>query len=212
MPFVSSNASAVRLRFLPTPPTCSAIFGREPPMPPAAKPLRGLPRAHATGGVAREAKQRAAKAYRMCRADPRLALIADRLWSETLQYTENQNADRVAVMFLRTAVLLEILNDRRGWPQVIRGFKLRDGCRHRPEFRSACRYRDTVTRGPRRLRQRAAPARGCAFAAGPARGSVNAAVIAMRCSDQQCGPRSDRRTGMPMARSGGAVQAPAKQA
>jgi hypothetical protein len=65
-------------------------------MPPAAKPLRGLPRAHATGGVAREAKQRAAKAYRMCRADPRLAL-----------------ADRVAVMFLRTAVLLEILNDRR---------------------------------------------------------------------------------------------------
>jgi hypothetical protein len=87
-----------------------------------------------------------------------------------------------------------------------------DGCRHRPEFRSACRYRDTVTRGPRRLRQRAAPARGCAFAAGPARGSVNAAVIAMRCSDQQCGPRSDRRTGMPMAHSGGAAQAPAKQA
>jgi hypothetical protein len=33
----------------------------------------------------------------------------------------------------------------------------------------------------------------------------------MRHSDQQCGPESDRRTGMPVARSRGAVQVPAKR-
>jgi hypothetical protein len=33
----------------------------------------------------------------------------------------------------------------------------------------------------------------------------------MRRSDQQCGPRSDRRTGMPLARSRGVVQVPVER-
>jgi hypothetical protein len=96
-------------------------------MPPAAKPMRRrLPQAHMAGDAERrvpgQAKARAKRAYYACRADPRLAPIGDRVWAETLQHAEGQDPVRAEAMFLRVAVLLEILIDRRGWPGTIRGF------------------------------------------------------------------------------------------
>jgi hypothetical protein len=84
---------------------------------------RRLPQAHMAGDAARRvAKERAKRAYSVCRTDPQLALIGDRVWSETLLHAEGQDPIRAEAMFLRVAVLLEILIDRRGWPGTIRGF------------------------------------------------------------------------------------------
>ena len=92
-------------------------------MPPAAKPMRRrLSQAHMAGDAARAAKSRAKRAYYACRADARLAPIGGRVWAETLQHAEGQDPVRAEAMFLRVAVLLEILIDRRGWPGTIRGF------------------------------------------------------------------------------------------
>jgi hypothetical protein len=67
------------------------------------------------------AKDRARKAYLVCRGDPRPAFTGDRIWAETPEHVALQDATRVETMFLRVAVLLEILIDRRGWPTMVRG-------------------------------------------------------------------------------------------
>jgi len=47
--------------------------------------------------------------------------MADRFWSETPQATAGRHeAIRLEVMYVRTAVLLEILLERRVWPTMVR--------------------------------------------------------------------------------------------
>jgi hypothetical protein len=44
------------------------------------------------------------------------------LWSETLQAAScTQDAGRIELMFSRIAIMLEIMIDRHGWPQTVRG-------------------------------------------------------------------------------------------
>jgi|SRR6516165_10576201 hypothetical protein len=94
-----------------------------PPRARASRPVhRPLPPNAATSPAISVAKERARRAYRVCRGDPHLALFAERIWSETLERVASiQDAARVEIMFSRTAVLLEILIDRRGWPNAVRG-------------------------------------------------------------------------------------------
>jgi hypothetical protein len=93
-----------------TPPPCQA------PRYAAARPVRRpLPPNTATSPAISVAKERARRAYRVCRGDLHLALFAERIWSETLEHVAGiQDAARVEIVFSRTAVLLEILIDRRG--------------------------------------------------------------------------------------------------
>ena len=42
--------------------------------------------------------------------------MADRLWTETLTAVRDQPADKAALLFLRTGLLIMLLLDRRGGP------------------------------------------------------------------------------------------------
>ena len=68
------------------------------------------------------AKARARQAWQACRADPQLSLLDERVWAETLQQVAGvRDAPRVETMFTGTAIMREIMINRRGWPAVVRG-------------------------------------------------------------------------------------------
>jgi hypothetical protein len=63
-----------------------------------------------------QAKRRARAAYECARrGDAKTAALYDHLWSETLLALDGKPADMRAEMLRRTAILFEILVDRRGW-------------------------------------------------------------------------------------------------
>jgi hypothetical protein len=68
--------------------------------------------------------------YAARQGDLRDALIADRVWAETLIQMQGQPAHVRTVMLQRIAIFCEILTDRRGWPQrVATGTKKRRASR-----------------------------------------------------------------------------------
>jgi hypothetical protein len=67
------------------------------------------------------AKDRCRAAYRAARdGDAAMGALFDRWWSETIEAVKGQPAERSAVMLTRTAIMFEVLVDRRGWPEHIR--------------------------------------------------------------------------------------------
>jgi hypothetical protein len=69
-----------------------------------------------------QAKDRFRAAHRATKASDKLtAALYDRLASDTLLAVKGQPAERAATMFVRVAVCLEVLAERRGWPDCIPG-------------------------------------------------------------------------------------------
>ena len=65
------------------------------------------------------AKAAARRAYLCCRSDP---TAGDRIWSQTLTAVEATNdAAKIAAMFPRAGLAMEITLDMRGWPQHVSG-------------------------------------------------------------------------------------------
>ena len=69
-----------------------------------------------------QAKDRFRAAHRAAKASDKLtAALYDRLAADTLLAVKGQPAERAATMFVRMAVCLEVLAERRGWPERIAG-------------------------------------------------------------------------------------------
>lgn len=66
-------------------------------------------------------RARARTAFRAaCEADRGLSAIFQRWWAETLLAVEGQPPARAAEMFRRSAIMFEVITDRRGWPDRMR--------------------------------------------------------------------------------------------
>ena len=69
-----------------------------------------------------QAKERFRSAHQAARrADSLSAALYDRWAAETLMHIRGQPRDRACAMLVRTAIMLEIAVDRRGWPERIVG-------------------------------------------------------------------------------------------
>jgi hypothetical protein len=67
------------------------------------------------------ARERCRRAYHAARkADVPIAGLIDRWWAETLMMVDDQPAGRATVMLVRTAIMLEVVADRAGWPDRMR--------------------------------------------------------------------------------------------
>ena len=68
------------------------------------------------------AKERFTQARKAaCSTDRLSAALYDRLAAETLLAVKGQSAERAATMLFRMAVALEVLAERKGWPDKIAG-------------------------------------------------------------------------------------------
>jgi hypothetical protein len=77
-------------------------------------------------GTLSDAKARCRRAYHQAReSDPRSAPLIERWYSETLLAVEGAPDAARDAMFTRTAILFEIMADRTGWPDRIRGLTAR---------------------------------------------------------------------------------------
>jgi hypothetical protein len=75
-----------------------------------------------TAGSPIDAKKRCRRAYDQARkVDAASGALLDRWWADTLLAVEGQPTAARDVMLTRTAILFEIMSDRRGWPSRIRG-------------------------------------------------------------------------------------------
>jgi hypothetical protein len=84
--------------------------------------LAAVPTSKPTGKPLIDAKARCRRAYDQARqADPRSAVLYQRWFAETLRAVEGQPSELGAEMFRRIAIALEIMADRTGWPEHIRG-------------------------------------------------------------------------------------------
>ncbi len=80
-----------------------------------------------------QAKDRFRKAHRFARRDHLTRAFIDRLAAETLMLAKGQPIQRSATMLVRMAVALEVLADRRRWPEHITGIDVdRRPARARP--------------------------------------------------------------------------------
>ncbi len=69
-----------------------------------------------------QAEERFRSAHRAARrADNLSAALYDRWAAETLMHIRGQPRERACAMLVRTAIMLEIAVDRRGWPERIVG-------------------------------------------------------------------------------------------
>ena len=67
-------------------------------------------------------QERLRKAHRAAkRADALAGALFDRWMAETLTLGKGQPVERQAAMLLRTALMLEIVAERKGWPEHIVG-------------------------------------------------------------------------------------------
>lgn len=69
-----------------------------------------------------DVKDRLRQAHRSAKAADRLSsALFDRWMAEALMFSKGQPVERAAAMLLRTAVMLEIAAERKGWPERIAG-------------------------------------------------------------------------------------------
>ena len=92
-------------------------------MAPRRVPIpHGRPHTRSSPSAIGTAKAAARAAWQSCRGDPQLALFGDRIRATTLTAVEGTNdPDKIAAMFTRAGLTMEIVVDMRGWPQHVSG-------------------------------------------------------------------------------------------
>jgi hypothetical protein len=97
-----------------------------------------------------QAKERFNNACRAARdADRLTAALYDRLAADTLLAAKGQPPERACTMLMRMAVALEVLAERRGWPERIHG--LPDRQQKSPRAVAEAVFNRKVLKSPTRL-------------------------------------------------------------